>query len=219
MTVIDDIQFHSHFCFYFFEKIKEFYSVCAHRAMMTMSNVQKDSQWLQLDVCREYQVGKCNKSDCKFAHPLAHVEVADGKVMTCYDSFKGRCRRVTPPCKYYHPTPPLMEILMARGRNHLAMKNSLIQFVSEIPQQLQDIPGSSRVHKIEIGNKRSAEISQEIPIEMMYFKRPMLTPTLLPMMSIIPQPIYQQPIPIVPTDRKLIKLFFFLLLNTNIFKC
>ena len=50
----------------------------------------KDSRWLQLEVCREYQRNKCSRSDteCKFAHPLAHVEVQNGKVTACFDSIK-----------------------------------------------------------------------------------------------------------------------------------
>ena len=50
----------------------------------------KDSRWLQLEVCREYQRNKCSRSDteCKFAHPHAHVEVQNGKVTACFDSIK-----------------------------------------------------------------------------------------------------------------------------------
>lgn len=50
----------------------------------------KDSRWLQLEVCREYQRSKCSRSDseCKFAHPPANVEVQNGRVIACYDSIK-----------------------------------------------------------------------------------------------------------------------------------
>jgi hypothetical protein len=50
----------------------------------------KDSRWLQLEVCREFQRGQCSRTefDCKFAHPPPHVEVQNGKVMSCYDSIK-----------------------------------------------------------------------------------------------------------------------------------
>lgn len=178
-------------------------------------NSPRDSQWLQLDVCHEFLRGKCGKlGDCKFAHPMTHVDVVDGKVMACYDSFKGRCRRVTPPCKYYHPTPPLMDVLVQRGKNHVAMKNStqfssILSDVSAVMQQQHsmgiEIPTTSKTQ----GTKRSAEmVSNEIPIEMMYFKRPTLAPSAalsLPMIQVpfLPQPIYQpSPIPIVPTDRE-----------------
>jgi muscleblind protein len=50
----------------------------------------KDTRWLTLEVCREYQRQKCNRTEheCKFAHPPAHVEIVNGKVIACYDSLK-----------------------------------------------------------------------------------------------------------------------------------
>ena len=60
--------------------------------MMNMSNLLngKDSRWLQLEVCREFQRNKCSRPDteCKFAHPPANVEVQNGRVTACYDSIK-----------------------------------------------------------------------------------------------------------------------------------
>ena len=65
---------------------------------------QKDSRWLQLEVCRVYQRQKCSRCDaeCKFAHPPPNVEVQHGRT-ACYDSIKGRCNREKPVCKYFHP--------------------------------------------------------------------------------------------------------------------
>ena len=53
----------------------------------------KDTRWLTLEVCREFQRNKCNRSEneCKFAHPPAHVEITNGKVIACYDSLKVCC--------------------------------------------------------------------------------------------------------------------------------
>lgn len=50
----------------------------------------KDSRWLQLEVCREFQRNKCTRSDseCKFAHPGPNVEIQNGRVIACYDSIK-----------------------------------------------------------------------------------------------------------------------------------
>lgn len=50
----------------------------------------KDSRWLQLEVCREFQRGQCSRSDleCKFAHPPPHVDIQNGRVTACYDSIK-----------------------------------------------------------------------------------------------------------------------------------
>ncbi|XP_033252970.1 uncharacterized protein LOC117192404 isoform X1 [Drosophila miranda] len=59
----------------------------------------KDSRWLQLEVCREFQRNKCSRQDteCKFAHPPANVEVQNGKVTACYDSIKRVLRGVYKP--------------------------------------------------------------------------------------------------------------------------
>ena len=61
--------------------------------LASIANV-KDSRWLTLEVCREYQRGKCTRSEqeCKFAHPPTHVEVNSGKVIACFDSLKVRSR-------------------------------------------------------------------------------------------------------------------------------
>ncbi|XP_063985437.1 protein muscleblind isoform X13 [Diachasmimorpha longicaudata] len=64
-------------------------------AMVNMNNLLngKDSRWLQLEVCREFQRNKCTRPDteCKFAHPPANVEVQNGRVTACYDSIKVSC--------------------------------------------------------------------------------------------------------------------------------
>jgi len=105
--------------------------------MSTLLN-QKDSRWLQLEVCRENQRQKCTRSDadCKFAHPPTNVEVQNGRVTACYDSIKGRCNREKPACKYFHPPQHLKDQLLINGRNHLALKNALAQ-----QMQQQIIPG------------------------------------------------------------------------------
>ncbi|CAG9807383.1 unnamed protein product [Chironomus riparius] len=111
-------------------------------AMVNMSNLinGKDSRWLQLEVCREFQRNKCSRPDteCKFAHPPANVEVQNGRVTACYDSIKARCNREKPPCKYYHPPQHLKDQLLINGRNHLALKNALMQQMT-IPQNSQTI--------------------------------------------------------------------------------
>ncbi|KAK3920992.1 Protein muscleblind [Frankliniella fusca] len=64
----------------------------AAMAMVNMNSLLngKDSRWLQLEVCREFQRNKCSRPDteCKFAHPPANVEVQNGRVTACYDSIK-----------------------------------------------------------------------------------------------------------------------------------
>ncbi|XP_014297541.1 uncharacterized protein LOC103573241 isoform X4 [Microplitis demolitor] len=108
-------------------------------AMVNMNNLLngKDSRWLQLEVCREFQRNKCTRPDteCKFAHPPANVEVQNGRVTACYDSIKGRCNREKPPCKYFHPPQHLKDQLLINGRNHLALKNALMQQMGLSPGQ------------------------------------------------------------------------------------
>ncbi|XP_066258534.1 uncharacterized protein [Euwallacea similis] len=105
-------------------------------AMVNLLN-GKDSRWLQLEVCREFQRQKCSRPDteCKFAHPPANVEVQNGRVTACYDSIKGRCNREKPPCKYFHPPQHLKDQLLINGRNHLALKNALMQQMGLSPGQ------------------------------------------------------------------------------------
>jgi len=93
----------------------------------------KDSRWLQLEVCREYTRQRCTRTDndCKFAHPNSNVEIIDGKVIACYDSIKERCNRET--CKYFHPPTHLKEQLLINGRNHLALKNAMLQQMQHLP--------------------------------------------------------------------------------------
>ncbi|KAL3104105.1 hypothetical protein niasHS_002132 [Heterodera schachtii] len=108
----------------------------------------KDSRWLQLEVCREFQRGQCSRSehDCKYAHPPSYVEVQNGRVIACYDSIKvvgrkwrglpnerkgiandGRCTRENPKCKYLHPPQHLKDQLLATGKQNLVMKNLVAQ--------------------------------------------------------------------------------------------
>jgi len=121
---------------------------------LTMFNVstllnQKDSRWLQLEVCREFQRQKCTRSDaeCKFAHPPPNVEVQNGRVTACYDSIKGRCNREKPACKYFHPPQHLKDQLLINGRNHLALKNALAQQMQQqlIPGQIPAVFGAPYV--------------------------------------------------------------------------
>lgn len=50
----------------------------------------RDSSWLELEVCRDYQRMSCPRSpeQCRFAHPEQAVLVKDGRVTCCYDFLK-----------------------------------------------------------------------------------------------------------------------------------
>ncbi|KZC11041.1 Protein muscleblind, partial [Dufourea novaeangliae] len=47
----------------------------------------------------------------------------------------GRCNRDKPPCKYFHPPQHLKDQLLINGRNHLALKNALMQQMGLSPAQ------------------------------------------------------------------------------------
>jgi len=111
--------------------------------MLNLANV-KDSRWLTLEVCREFQRNKCTRSEteCKFAHPPPHVEVQNGRVTACFDSIKGKCQRKDPPCKYLHPPQHLREQLLQNGRNNLIIKNLQLQAAQAAAAGLQPlVPG------------------------------------------------------------------------------
>ncbi|KAH8398207.1 hypothetical protein KR222_002866, partial [Zaprionus bogoriensis] len=50
-------------------------------------------------------------------------------------SLQGRCNRDKPPCKYFHPPQHLKDQLLINGRNHLALKNALMQQMGIAPGQ------------------------------------------------------------------------------------
>ncbi|KAG8199797.1 hypothetical protein JTE90_000890 [Oedothorax gibbosus] len=124
------------------------------------SVVSKDNRWLQLEVCREFQRNKCSRSDtdCKFAHPPQHVEVQNGRVTACYDSIKGRCNREKPPCKFLHPPQHLKDQLLINGRNHLALKNALLQ---QIPLQPLQLPTAAVVSGLLYSQLQQQQVAQQ----------------------------------------------------------
>lgn len=48
---------------------------------------------------------------------------------------QGRCNREKPPCKYFHPPQHLKDQLLINGRNHLALKNAIMQQMGLTPGQ------------------------------------------------------------------------------------
>ncbi|XP_060148150.1 muscleblind-like protein 3 isoform X2 [Globicephala melas] len=108
---------------------------------MTAVNVAlvRDTKWLTLEVCREFQRGTCSRADadCKFAHPPRVCHVENGRVMACFDSLKGRCAREN--CKYLHPPPHLKTQLEINGRNNLIQqKTAAAMFAQQMQFMLQN---------------------------------------------------------------------------------
>ncbi|XP_058905990.1 muscleblind-like protein 3 isoform X1 [Kogia breviceps] len=99
----------------------------------------RDTKWLTLEVCREFQRGTCSRADadCKFAHPPRVCHVENGRVMACFDSLKGRCAREN--CKYLHPPPHLKTQLEINGRNNLIQqKTAAAMFAQQMQFMLQN---------------------------------------------------------------------------------
>ncbi|XP_072914637.1 muscleblind-like protein 3 isoform X5 [Hemitrygon akajei] len=100
----------------------------------------RDTKWLTLEVCREFQRGTCSRSDaeCKFAHPSRSCHVENGRVIACFDSLKGRCTREN--CKYLHPPPHLKTQLEINGRNNLIQQKTAAAMLAQQMQFM--LPGT-----------------------------------------------------------------------------
>uniref|UniRef100_A0A8B9K0T7 C3H1-type domain-containing protein n=1 Tax=Astyanax mexicanus TaxID=7994 RepID=A0A8B9K0T7_ASTMX len=101
----------------------------------------RDTKWLTLEVCRQFQRGTCSRSDeeCKFAHPPKSCQVDNGRVIACFDSLKGRCSRDN--CKYLHPPSHLKSQLEINGRNNLIQQKTAAAMLAQQMQFM--LPGSS----------------------------------------------------------------------------
>ncbi|XP_072297504.1 muscleblind-like protein 1 isoform X7 [Eucyclogobius newberryi] len=102
----------------------------------------RDTKWLTLEVCREFQRGTCSRSDqeCKFAHPAKSCQVDNGRVIACFDSLKGRCSREN--CKYLHPPPHLKTQLEINGRNNLIQQKNMAMLAQQMQLANAMMPGT-----------------------------------------------------------------------------
>uniref|UniRef100_A0A1I8BH75 C3H1-type domain-containing protein n=1 Tax=Meloidogyne hapla TaxID=6305 RepID=A0A1I8BH75_MELHA len=109
----------------------------------------KDSRWLQLEICREYQRGQCVRSeqDCKYAHPPSNVEIQNGRVTACFDSIK-------------HPPQHLKDQLLANGKQNLVMKNLLSQQYSN---QIPAMPTLAQITQQQYNNPLALQSALSLP--------------------------------------------------------
>nr|XP_054602864.1 muscleblind-like protein 2a isoform X8 [Nothobranchius furzeri] len=116
---------------------------------MNMSSV-RDTKWLTLEVCRQFQRGNCSRSneECKFAHPPKSCQVENGRVIACFDSLKGRCSREN--CKYLHPPSHLKTQLEINGRNNLIQQKTAAAVLAQQMQLM--IPGHSLQPMVRVSN-------------------------------------------------------------------
>ncbi|XP_029301708.1 muscleblind-like protein 1 isoform X4 [Cottoperca gobio] len=108
---------------------------------MNLSQI-RDTKWLTLEVCREFQRGTCSRpdSECKFAHPAKSCQVENGRVIACFDSLKGRCSREN--CKYLHPPPHLKTQLEINGRNNLIQQKNMAMLAQQMQLANSMMPGT-----------------------------------------------------------------------------
>ncbi|XP_056277243.1 muscleblind-like protein 1 isoform X10 [Pseudoliparis swirei] len=108
---------------------------------MNMAHI-RDTKWLTLEVCREFQRGTCSRSDqeCKFAHPAKSCQVDNGRVIACFDSLKGRCSREN--CKYLHPPAHLKTQLEINGRNNLIQQKNMVMLAQQMHLANAMMPGT-----------------------------------------------------------------------------
>ncbi|XP_031652074.1 muscleblind-like protein 1 isoform X3 [Oncorhynchus kisutch] len=102
----------------------------------------RDTKWLTLEVCREFQRGTCSRpdSECKFAHPAKSCQVENGRIIACFDSLKGRCSRDN--CKYLHPPPHLKTQLEINGRNNLIQQKNMAMLAQQMQLANAMMPGT-----------------------------------------------------------------------------
>ncbi|XP_036842346.1 muscleblind-like protein 1 isoform X10 [Oncorhynchus mykiss] len=110
-------------------------------AHMSMAHM-RDTKWLTLEVCREFQRDTCSRSDqeCKFAHPAKSCQVENGRVIACFDSLKGRCSREN--CKYLHPPGHLKTQLEINGRNNLIQQKNMAMLAQQMQLANAMMPGT-----------------------------------------------------------------------------
>jgi hypothetical protein len=65
--------------------------------------------------------------------PSSFWQYVTKSICFVYIYLQGRCNREKPPCKYFHPPQHLKDQLLINGRNHLALKNALMQQMGMAP--------------------------------------------------------------------------------------
>ncbi|CAL8323835.1 unnamed protein product [Arctogadus glacialis] len=95
---------------------------------MNMAHM-RDTKWLTLEVCREFQRGTCSRTDqeCKFAHPAKSCQVENGRVIACFDSLKRlwgseRGRRISKRLVYANVAADIPQCAGAAVRERLAVR-------------------------------------------------------------------------------------------------
>ncbi|XP_036947072.1 muscleblind-like protein 2 isoform X4 [Acanthopagrus latus] len=155
----------------------------------------RDTKWLTLEVCRQFQRGTCSRSDeeCKFAHPPKSCQVENGRVIACFDSLKGRCTREN--CKYLHPPAHLKTQLEINGRNNLIQQKTAAAMLAQQMQFM--IPGTTMQPVVSAGLAYTFPVSQGLGSSAGLSYTPYLTP-MSHSMGLVPTDILPSTPVIVP---------------------
>ncbi|XP_053272859.1 muscleblind-like protein 2 isoform X1 [Pleuronectes platessa] len=127
----------------------------------------RDTKWLTLEVCRQFQRGTCSRSDeeCKFAHPPKSCQVENGRVIACFDSLKGRCTREN--CKYLHPPAHLKTQLEINGRNNLIQQKTAAAMLA---QQMQFMIPGTTMHPVGVDQDALASLLRSSHVDHLYLQ-------------------------------------------------
>lgn len=114
-----------------------------------------DSRSDKIEVCREFKRSKCNRDECRFAHPPEHIKVGyDNYVTYCMDFVNGRCSRDT--CRYFHPPPHIMDRLNRTGSSQGSGKKRPFKSSSDGPAADGGAPGEGSGDDYESAAKKVA---------------------------------------------------------------
>ncbi|GIX67574.1 muscleblind-like protein 2 [Caerostris extrusa] len=106
----------------------------------------------------------------------------------------GRCNREKPPCKYFHPPQHLKDQLLINGRNHLALKNAIMQ---QLPLQplLQPPTAQLAPAVVSIMNASTSPYMQALPGHTASSFSPYLSPSAMIPAGMMPADLAPPPPP------------------------
>lgn len=157
----------------------------------------RDTKWLTLEVCRQFQRGTCSRSDeeCKFAHPPKSCQVENGRVIACFDSLKGRCSREN--CKYLHPPTHLKTQLEINGRNNLIQQKTAAAMLA---QQMQFMFPGAPLHPVAFPPGALHPLPKRQALEKSNGASTVFSPSVLHYQQALTSAQLQQHAAFIPTD-------------------
>ncbi|RXM36691.1 Muscleblind-like protein 2a [Acipenser ruthenus] len=157
----------------------------------------RDTKWLTLEVCRQFQRGTCSRTDeeCKFAHPPKSCQVENGRVIACFDSLKGRCTREN--CKYLHPPAHLKTQLEINGRNNLIQQKTAAAMLA---QQMQFMIPGTPMQQLAFPPGVLQPLPKRQALEKSNGASTIFNPSVLHYQQALANAQFQQPTAFIPSD-------------------